>query len=185
MIVLIIDNGTTLLEKLKALVNAELLVRTWTDVTPEDVAQAQVLVLSGGSRMQLQGNENLFANEIDLITKSGKPVVGICFGCELITEAFGGTLKHLDSPHKGIRTVTVFGNGSEAEKNIRVYENHQWMIDTLPPGFTAIAASEQGPEAIKHDSLPIWGIQFHPENLVDETEGDEFFHTLFDTLVSA
>lgn len=130
--------------------------------------------------MQLSGNEEEFRKEIDFVKQCSKPLIGICFGCELLAVAQGGTLIQLATPHTGIRTVSVRRPELIGGKDtLAVYEHHEWIIDTLPPAFTIVAESDQGPEIIKHQSLPLYGLQFHPENLVEQTDGDEVFSLLF------
>lgn len=169
--VLLIDNGTTLLTKLEALIPGHTVVQTWREFTDEQVENADLIVLSGGSLMQLVGNEAEFEREMALVRDTRKPVLGICFGCELITRAFGGTLAHMPEAHKGKRTITLV----PFLASIEVYENHQWVIDQMPAGFSIMALSDAGPELIRHMARPIYGMQFHPENLVDEAQGDELF----------
>lgn len=174
--VLLIDNGTTLLTKLERLIPGHEIVRSWKDFTPEQCADADLVILSGGSKFQLTGNEGEFERELTLIRKTKKPLVGICFGCELIAVAWGGTLKEMKKKHKGIRKIAVlqpefFGGKTE----LSVFENHRWIIDAIPEGFEILAKSEQGPEMIKNKTLPIYGLQFHPENFVDQTEDDDVF----------
>lgn len=178
--VLLIDNGTTLLTKLKELIPGNEVVQCWNNFTPEAVEKADLIILSGSSQMPLVGNEEKFSAELSLIAQTRKPIIGICFGSELITIAFGGTLKQLPAAHKGVRSVELLDpDVGIGKKEIQVYENHRWSIDTLPEHFTVIARSADGPEIIRHTSLPIWGMQIHPENHTNVTEGDEiFFHIL-------
>lgn len=151
--ILLIDNGTTLLEKLKTLIPGEEVVHTWKDFLQADIDTADIVILSGGSKMQLLGNEGEFENELEFIRRHSKPIIGICFGSELITEAFGGTLKHLPEAHKGIRDIELLDPGLlDGKKSIQVYENHQWIIDTVPGDFEVMARSADGPEMIRHTS---------------------------------
>ncbi|MDB4991788.1 MAG: glutamine amidotransferase class-I [Parcubacteria group bacterium] len=181
--ILLIDNGTTLLEKLRALIPGDEIVHTWRDFSPEDVARADLIVLSGGSRMQLAGNEHEFVQEVEMILSIQKPLIGICFGTELIAHAFGGTLRELAVNHKGIKEVRfILPRFSGGRESIRVFENHRWIIDEMPKGFEIIAESDDGPEMIGHLTLPIYGMQFHPENYVDEAEGNSVFLQLFSML---
>ncbi len=174
--VLLVDNGTTLLNKLEKLIPfVESVEQAWK-LSQADGDAYDLVVLSGSSREQLVGNESDFQNEIDFIRSSNKPLIGICFGCELITVAFGGSLKKLEVPHKGIKQVRLASREHfDLRETISVFENHQWIIDKVPSEFDVIAESAQGPEAIKHKTRPIYGLQFHPENFVDQTQGDELF----------
>lgn len=181
--VLLIDNGTTLLEKLEQLIPGTEVVQCWNAITQDAIESADLVVLSGSSKMPLVGNEDEFSLELSLILQSKKPIIGICFGNELIATAFGGTLKQLPVVHKGIRTIKLLDPSIGGGKNeIQVFENHQWTIDRLPEDFLIIAESEDGPEIIKHVSLPIWGMQVHPENYTSTTEGDEVFYRILKTI---
>jgi GMP synthase (glutamine-hydrolysing) len=125
-----------------------------------------------------------FVQEIELIKSTKKPIIGICFGCELIVYAFGGKLKALDQPHSGVREIEVTNKDYSNNDKISVYEHHGYIIDELPIGFSVLAKSPDGPEAIKHDSLPIFGLQFHPENFVHNNDGKEVFTKIFNQLFS-
>ncbi len=171
--ILLIDNGTTLLNKLRELIPGEEITHTF-DNFDTDTTDFDLVILSGGSKYQLMGNEDKFQKEIDFIKTTKIPIVGICFGYELIAIAFGATLKELSENKKGMYEVQVFdevlGKGI-----VRVYESHRWIVDTLPDIFEVLAVSNDGPEIIKHKEKIIYGLQFHPENFVEETEGDEVF----------
>lgn len=179
--ILLIDNGTKLLEQLKHLVSGHTVIHTWRDFTDVDVAHADLIILSGGSVMSLVGNETEFAREINLVTTTTKPVVGICFGCEVLTIAFGGTLRRLPQRHQGIREIELLATDDPSfSRRIKVYEGHRLIIDRMPEGFKVLGRSQDGPELIKHTSKPLLGFQFHPENFVEETDG----HTIFNQLLA-
>lgn len=169
--ILLIDNGTKLLTKLEQLLPGHKVVHTWRDFTEADIANSDLIVLSGGSAMQLVGNEGEFAREIEFVKTTTKPVIGICFGCEIMAVAFGGALRPLEVKHQGVKEIEVFEEGASGPRTIKVYEYHRWIIDQMPEGFEVLGRSKDGPELIGHVSRPLYGLQFHPENFVDETEG--------------
>ena len=171
--ILLIDNGTTLLNKLQQLIPGNEITHTFDDFD-KDTTNFDLAILSGGSRYQLVGNENRFEKEIKFITLANIPIIGICFGYELIATAFGASLKELQSNRKGIYQIQVLDE-KLGKGEIKVFESHRWVIDKLPEIFKILAISEDGPELIKHTERPIYGMQFHPENFVEETEGDELF----------
>lgn len=184
MSVLLIDNGTTLLSQLERLIPGREIVRRWdniADIVPDDYA---LIILSGGSRFSVVGNEKILSPEISLVLRTTVPIIGICYGCEVIVCSFGGTLEQMDKK-KGIITVGVIEDDPifAGQKTFSVYENHTWRIKDLPTDYVQIARSAHGIEAIRHASRPIYGFQFHPEHFVDKTEGDEIFSRLFQRLV--
>lgn len=171
--ILLIDNGTTLLNKLRKLIPGEEIVHTFDDFDIDTTA-FDVAILSGGSKYQLVGNEDKFAKEIDFIKNTKIPIIGICFGYELVATAFGATLKELSEEKKGMYEVQVLDKNL-GEGIIRVYESHRWIISTLPSVLEVLAVSNDGPEIIRHKERSVYGMQFHPENFIEETEGDELF----------
>lgn len=175
---LIINNESSLLEKLKALILGEKVIREWSDVpTAKEVEVFELIVLSGSSSFSLRESEEKFIKEELLIKNSKVPVIGICFGCELIARAFGGTLKKLGQKEKGIIEVDVLSGDDifGGKRSFEVYASHEWAIDKIPDDLLALARSKNSIMAIKHKTLPIYGFQFHPENLTEKTYGDEIF----------
>ena len=120
--------------------------------------------------------------EIELTRKfidTGKPILGICRGMQILNVAFGGTLIQ-DLPqeqrpfHGGAKPDRVHPiRAAEGSLLHRLYGDifsvnsyHHQAVDTLAPGFQAIAWSEGGVvEAMVHHSLPILAFQFHPERM--------------------
>jgi GMP synthase-like glutamine amidotransferase len=175
---LIINNETSLLEKLKALIPGEKVVREWSDIPMGKETEAfDLIVLSGSSSFSLREFEEKFIKEEIFVKNSKTPVIGICFGCELIARTFGGTLKKLPQKERGIIKVDVLADeGIFGDKrSFDVYASHEWAIGKMPEDFTVLARSKNSIMAIKHKTLPIYGFQFHPENLTEKTYGDEIF----------
>lgn len=158
------------------------MVEKFDDISDLNVSEFDFVILSGSRDSSVVWQHDDFQDEISLIRSLQIPLIGICFGCELIAYSFGGTLKELPIRHKGIRSIKITDNNFYSKSEISVYENHRWIIDKMPEGFKVLACSDDGPEAIKHSNRPIYGLQFHPENFVDETEGNEVFLKLFQEL---
>ncbi len=179
--VLLIDNESTLLEKLKKLIPGSEIIKKWNDLSDEENENYDFLILSGSTHSAVW-EEKEFLNEMRLIRKASAPIIGICFGCELIARSFGGTLKELTEKEKGITTmrVTIPDPIFSQRMSFDAYMNHRWAIDTIPDGFTVLAESPCGPAVIQHKTLPIIGLQFHPEHLSDKTFGDEIFFNVLE-----
>jgi GMP synthase (glutamine-hydrolysing) len=182
---LIIDNGSTLVEKLAVLSPGNEEVVDYSNI-PADVSAYSLIILSGSSKFPVQGNEDILKAEIELIQNSNVPIVGICLGHELIAHAFGAELVHLGMNHKGLYNVTVtksheiFGG----KDTFSVYENHQYGITTVPTSLEALAESSNSIAVVKHRDKPIYGFQFHPEHMTDQQFGDEVFLNLFKLLTA-
>lgn len=112
---------------------------------------------------------------------AGKPIFGICRGCQLLNIYFGGTLvQHLPT-YEG-HTVETDGvyipHGATAEPGsllaevygteFTVNSHHHQAVKDLAPGFrvTMRSADDGVVEAIEHETLPIFAVQWHPERMV-------------------
>jgi anthranilate synthase/aminodeoxychorismate synthase-like glutamine amidotransferase len=101
------------------------------------------------------------------------PVLGICLGHQFISEFFGATLTQLQTVLHGTQLKTnllqhqdlFFGLPSVIDTG----HYHSWVINkvALPAEIKITASNAQGGiMAIRHQSLPIFGIQFHPESVL-------------------
>jgi GMP synthase (glutamine-hydrolysing) len=182
--ILLIDNGSSFLDKLSELIPGQEIICKWDNISDVKTEDFDLIILSGGHNFEIEGNEKRLEKELNLIRNTKKPLIGICYGCELIAKAFGGKLEKSLEKHKGIIDILFTkGNSLFSAEKIKVYENHSWIIKTLPTDFVSLAHSEHGPEIIKHKDLSIYGFQFHPEKCIEETEGDEVFLSVLDSLI--
>ncbi|MES2225426.1 MAG: gamma-glutamyl-gamma-aminobutyrate hydrolase family protein [Patescibacteria group bacterium] len=178
--VAIINNGTKEPEKLLALLAGDIIEM----FAPERVADAlagphDLVVLSGSSHMSVMHNLDTLAPELALIRECTSPLLGICFGAELLTVAYSGTLRDSGHKEKGIYEIFVEGDAPlfAGRSAFEAYEGHRWAIDAVPPELEVLAFSAMGPEVIRHRTKPQYGFQFHPEKMCDLTYGDELFRS--------
>lgn len=176
--VLLINNGTKHLGKLKELLAVnEIDTYSYSSKFPP-LAIYNLIILSGGSQLALLNAPEVFKEEIDLIKNTDKPIIGICEGCQLIAYSFGSTLEFVENKVKGIKQIEIINedhNLFNSLESLSVYEAHHWAIKKLGKDLTALAKSKYGFEIIKHKDKNIYGLQFHPEMLVNKTKGDELF----------
>jgi len=92
------------------------------------------------------------------------PLLGICYGLEIIALALNGTIKR-SGRVVGFNNVYVVEDNPLIDKGvIRVYESHNYATATLPEGFISIACSDTcRNEAVMHNQKNVFGVQFHPE----------------------
>ena len=122
----------------------------------------RALVLSGGpqSVFEDQTDYSPFFNQSDL------PILGICYGMQIIGQYFGGKVEKGVQGEYGLAKLMVASNftipGLPSESD--VWMSHSDHVSVLPHGFKLIFQSENGLVAgIKNDSKHILGLQFHPE----------------------
>jgi GMP synthase (glutamine-hydrolysing) len=182
--ILLIDNGTTLLESLKKLIPGEEIVHCYDNLNNLNYEDFDLIILSGGSILNVESNQDKLQKEFEIIQNFKKPIIGICYGCEVIVKSFGGKLEKMNTSSKGIVDVSIISDNpifANLEK-IKVYENHIWKINEVPKDFNVLAESENSIEIIKHNQKEIYGFQFHPEHFMDKTQGDEIFLNLFNQI---
>lgn len=91
-----------------------------------------------------------------------KPIVGICLGHQLLTLALGGTTTKLKFGHRGCNHPV---KDLETNKVAITSQNHGYVVETLPEEVVAthININDGTIEGMKHKTLPIFSVQFHPE----------------------
>ncbi|MEX0668430.1 MAG: gamma-glutamyl-gamma-aminobutyrate hydrolase family protein [Candidatus Saccharimonadales bacterium] len=123
-----------------------------------------------------------YADELNLITKTKQPVLGICLGMQLIATAFGGQATRIRREHHGRREVRLTDYGKKllglGDEKMLVFENHSIGIIDLPDNFDTLAKSNECIEMIKHKSLPIVGVQFHPEKFNKQQHADDMWKSI-------
>ncbi len=123
------------------------------------------IILSGGPSSVYGVKAPLISKEIfDL----GVPVLGICYGLQLMARLLGGTVERSGKSEYGgadliIKDRTDLFKGIR-KKKLRVWMSHGDKVKKLPKGFHAIASSDNSAfSAIRHKKKNIYGVQFHPE----------------------
>ena len=105
-----------------------------------------------------------------------KSILGICLGMQAIAEVFGGELYNLVRPVHGRATeITVLDEQEKlfmnCPRNFNVGRYHSWAVknDQVPEVLKVTASdSEQVIMALRHRSLDVRGVQFHPESVLTE-----------------
>ena len=96
-----------------------------------------------------------------------KPVLGICYGMQLLTHTLGGSVAGASHKEYGPATLTHAARSPLFDglpEELQVWMSHADRIDQPPPGFRALASSDNSRFAAIGDlSRQIYGVQFHPE----------------------
>jgi GMP synthase (glutamine-hydrolysing) len=151
----------------------------WTVLAPREPA---AIILSGGPESTLVPGAPQMDPEI---IRSGVPVLGICYGMQLIARECGAELVKLDHAEYGPATLeadeqTPLFKG--VPKHSRVWMSHGDSVVRLPDGFVEAASTARcNVAAMANESRKIYGVQFHPEVVHTEhgkTIIENFLHNI-------
>ncbi len=103
-----------------------------------------------------------------------KPILGVCLGHQAIGEYFGAKLRNLSRVYHGLQTAATVTAPDDylwrgLPSQLQVGRYHSWVVDSdgLPPELQVTAVSPDGEiMALRHASLDIRGLQFHPESIL-------------------
>ena len=171
--VVIIDNYDSFTYNLSHLIKslgAEVTVVRNDQFELQDLEQFNKIVLSPGPGIPSEAGLLL-----DVIrTYAGKkPILGVCLGHQAIGEVFGGKLENLSEVFHGVATEGVQLGRDEIfsglPDRITMGRYHSWVVskEDFPDCLEVTAESDDGLiMALKHKTLNIRGIQFHPESVL-------------------
>ena len=92
------------------------------------------------------------------------PLLGICYGAEILALTVGGTIKKMESPRQGLYQIDVIKDNPLCTEKINAFESHSYMVAKLDSHFSQIAKSSRCEfEIFQLNHHNIFGTQFHPE----------------------
>ena len=151
---------------------------TWLDESVKGV------ILTGGpSSVYLPGAPGA---DVDLFSL-GVPVLGICYGMQLLAHKAGGTVEHADVSEYGHTVLHARGGALFAGVSPQtvVFMNHTDRVTALPEGFSIDASTDNCPiAAYSCPSRGLYGVQFHPE-VQHTVEGSEMLRRFLYTVCGA
>ncbi len=128
--------------------------------------KAEGIILSGGPSSVLGELSPTIDKQI---LEWGIPILGICYGQQLIASLLGGEVQNSDQSEYG-RTEITFEKESPffaeipTNESLTVWMSHGDLVTSIPDGFQILATSDNSPfAAIADPDKKIFGIQFHPE----------------------
>jgi GMP synthase (glutamine-hydrolysing) len=125
------------------------------------------IVLSGGPSSVLDSDAPKLPD--DFFDKIDVPVLGICYGMQLITLMMGGQVAPSGKAEYGradlsVTDTSILFKGFDTTDPFVVWMSHGDRIEAMPAGFTSIAKSDNSPVAAMVDrDRKLWAVQFHPE----------------------
>jgi GMP synthase (glutamine-hydrolysing) len=142
----------------------------YSEIVPRDMPVAEMLarrpkgiIFSGGpSSVHVEGAPSIDPS----IYAAGVPLLGICYGCQLIAQQLGGEVRRTGTGEYGrtplnvIDSSLLFANLPTAQE---VWMSHGDSIVAAPTGFRVTASSAAPVAALEDAERAIYGVQFHPE----------------------
>jgi GMP synthase (glutamine-hydrolysing) len=144
----------------------------YSEIVPHTITAAEVaaknpvgIVLSGGpSSVYAPGSPTLDPGILEL----GIPVLGICYGFQVMAQQLGGEVANTGLREYGATAVHIHGTGGSLMSGQPV-DQTAWMshgdsVANAPAGFTVLASSDSTPvAAFASDERRLYGVQWHPE----------------------
>lgn len=153
------------------------------EIDLEEIATYDCFVLSPGPGLP---NEAGILNALIHRFSSEKKILGVCLGMQAIAECFGGNLRNLDQVYHGVATPIYLLAEDKAlfaglPTTFNVGRYHSWVVDKegFPAELEITSEDENGLiMSIRHKSLPIHAVQFHPESILTEHGKEMIFNFL-------
>ncbi|MBJ22443.1 MAG: glutamine-hydrolyzing GMP synthase [bacterium] len=124
------------------------------------------IILSGGPSSVLDPDSpDMDSGVLEL----GVPILGICYGLQLLVQRLGGEIESADDREYGRATLKIeredpLFEGLAGDADQVVWMSHGDRVLSLPEGMHVIASSGGSPfAAVRSESHAVWGVQFHPE----------------------
>lgn len=139
----------------------------------DKVSEAKAIILSGGPMSVYDENSPKISLEVihEWINK-GIPILGICYGHQLLAHVLGGKVEKGAQGEYGPIDVEIVADSllfRGMPRRFRVWMNHRDSVFELPSGFYATAKTKNTPiAAFENARMRVFGVQFHPE--VEHTE---------------
>jgi len=165
-LLLVVDNGSIYTKNLENFLSEKkikFISQKFDEVNLSDIRQFNSFILSGRRKNDRKINA-LNSKIIKHVISEEKSLLGICYGAEILAITLGGTIKKSNEHVGGQETVVIEKENKICHGEIDVTESHNYEISQLGSQLHSLASSKSCKyEIVKHNSLNIFGTQFHPE----------------------
>ncbi|MBN1593906.1 MAG: glutamine-hydrolyzing GMP synthase [Candidatus Coatesbacteria bacterium] len=149
--------------------------RVFSEILPYNAPASKVLygdvrgIIFSGGPSNISSEDALLPDSE--ILEAGIPILGICYGMQLLSSHFGGQIGRASRREYGSAQLSILshdgifkGIPGDGGRETKVWMSHGDRVESLGPELKAIAETGNSPHAaIKHIDRPIFGVQFHPE----------------------
>ncbi|MBI4258872.1 MAG: homoserine O-succinyltransferase [Thaumarchaeota archaeon] len=157
-----------LFKSVKDILGADPALVWYKEIQYRDVDRFDGMVLSGSEAMLSHPDtQREYSQLMAVLRRYKKPILGICYGHQLLGAAFEGHVKPLGKKIEGFRKVKLLRKDILFEglpDSFDAAQSHSEIVESVMPGFIHLAEAEEYPvEAFRHKDQPVYGVQFHPE----------------------
>ena len=143
----------------------------YSEVVPYDINIEQIKEKNPKGIIFTGGPASVYGEDAPKCDKEifnlGIPILGICYGMQLMTQILGGEVAKASKREYGATNVSIVDNSvllNGFDKNNTFLMSHTDFVKTIPEGFHNIASTTSCPNAgIENNDKRLYGIQFHPE----------------------
>ena len=136
---------------------------TFDKVILADLHRYSSIILSGRTR-NIASMNAVNSKIIRYAVSEKKPLLGICYGAEILALTLGGTIKKMDELSNGLQEIQVIKPNPLCHNTIKVFESHSYLVSKLDGSFEQLAKSDYCKfEIFQYANHKIFGTQFHPE----------------------
>jgi GMP synthase (glutamine-hydrolysing) len=143
----------------------------YSDIVPSTMPAAEMLARHPKAIILSGGPSSVYADGAPPappgLLEAGVPILGICYGFQLLVAGLGGTVERTGAAEYGATTLDTTRAGrllAGTPARQQVWMSHGDTCTTAPPGFAVTARTQATPvAAVEHPDRGLFGVQFHPE----------------------
>ncbi|HBI14821.1 MAG TPA: GMP synthase (glutamine-hydrolyzing) [Desulfobulbaceae bacterium] len=148
--------------------------KVYSEIHPYNIGMDRLLAMKPSGIVLSGGPASVYDHDAPISAPGlfdlGIPVLGICYGAQLMMQQLGGRVEKAKHREFGkaeldiLNTGGIFAGMETAPTKYQVWMSHGDRIEVAAPGFFATATSAHSPfAALRHESKPFVAVQFHPE----------------------
>ncbi len=143
------------------------------EISLEDVAKYDKIVLSPGPGVPKDAG---IMEDLIKEYAPSKSILGVCLGCQAIAEVFGGSIRNMNKVYHGVATPVKITDEEEplfreVPATFPAGRYHSWIVnrEDLPEELKVTSVDEEDEiMSLRHKTLDVCGVQFHPESILTE-----------------
>ena len=148
--------------------------KVYSEIHPYNIELSRLRALHPSGIILSGGPASVYDHDAPIsdpgLFELGIPVLGICYGAQLMTKQLGGRVEKAEHREFGkaeldiLYTGGIFAGMETAPTKYQVWMSHGDRVEEAAPGFVATATSAHSPfAALRHEKKPFVAVQFHPE----------------------